>query len=360
MVPTQHAPLKWPPPVLFLDYLVPVRADRLVAIVVLLQARGRLTAAALAEQLETSERTIRRDLDALCMAGVPLYPQRGRGGGWALVGGYRTDLTGLTADEAEALFLTTAPGAAATLGPRVAEALAAARRKLVAALPAPLRDQVEAAASTVLVDRAAWGRPPAAADQPLTEDAHLRTLRAAVLAGMQVVVTYEPPGRPAEDRQLHPHGLVCKRGVWYLLATAPNGLRTYRLTRVRSVETTDMPVERPADFDLAAAWAGVQQRLSARIPVPVAVEVAVGTAALRRLRTTVGAWWRIEETGTCDDQGAVVTIRFPSVTVAAAELLAVAGQAEIISPETVRAEIAATGHRLALHYGHAGPLPLPN
>ena len=132
-----------------------MRADRLVAALLILQARGRVTAAELADELEVSERTARRDLEGLAMAGVPVYSQAGRGGGWSLVGGARTDLSGLTAAEARTLFLVAGPSAAAT--PQIKAAL----RKLVRALPEPFRAEAEAAAAAVVIDPASWDRSPA-------------------------------------------------------------------------------------------------------------------------------------------------------------------------------------------------------
>lgn len=325
----------------------------------LLQVHGQLTARDLAERLETSERTARRDLEALCMAGLPVYSQRGRGGGWALLGGHRIDLTGLTAEEAQALFLVIGPGSAGTLGPGVGQALAAARRKVLAALPEPLRAQVEAAASTVLIDQSGWGQPPERAapgvkapDDP-QDDPHLASLRAAVLAGVKVVLSYEPPGRPVEDRLVEPHGLVCKRGVWYLVATAPAGLRTYRLSRARSVATTDEAVERLEGFDLAEVWAGSQRDLSARMRATVVTELVGDQACLRRLRATVGRWWPVEEAGPDKDGRSRVTVRFPSVAVAVAELVGLADRSEVVSPPEVRAGMAGMGRRLASRYGDA-------
>lgn len=130
-----------------------MRADRLIAVLLLLQTKGRATAAEVARELEISERTARRDLEALSLAGVPVYSSAGRGGGWALVGGARTDLTGLTTDEARALFL--AAGSASAAGP----AAQAALRKLLGALPAPLREGARAAGTAVVVDAASWGGP---------------------------------------------------------------------------------------------------------------------------------------------------------------------------------------------------------
>ncbi len=337
-----------------------MRADRLIAIVLTLQARGRCTAAELARQLEMSERTIRRDLEALCTAGVPLYSERGRGGGWTLLGGHRIDLSGLTVGEAQALFTATGPGSATALGPGFAEGLAAARRKVLAALPEPLRAQVEAAGSALLVDPSPWGRSSSATlEAPAAEGPCLETLREAVLAGVQVVLSYEPPGRPAEDRRVHPHGLVCKRSVWYLVATTPAGLRTFRLSRVRSVAVTEEPVERPPGFDLAATWAEVGQLMSARAPAQLAVQVAVESDWLARLQAMVGAWWPVKQTGMAEDGRATVTIRFASISIAAAELVRLSDHAEVLTPEAVRAEMAAIGQRLILRYGEPPPRAIP-
>lgn len=346
-----------------------MRADRLVAIVLLLQVHRKLTAGELAERLETSERTIRRDLEALMLAGVPIYPRRGRDGGWALVGGNRLDLTGLTSGEAQALFLATGAAAAGDFGPGVAEGLAGARRKVLAALPPPLRAQVEAAAAAIHVDGTRWGLPddaPAAQGAAgggsrggrdgAEEQAHLEALRAAVLAGVRVRMAYEPPGRLCEERRLSPHGLVNKRGVWYLLAGAEAGLRTYRLSRVRSVEVLAERAERPDGFDLAQAWGEVQRRMAERPSLPVVVEVAVPAPSLRRVRAMIGAWWPMDEpegSATPATLGAAqptVTVRFPSAAVAAAELSRLGEHAEVLSPPEVRAELAAIGRRLEARY----------
>lgn len=339
-----------------LEIILPaVRADRLVAIVLLLQVHGRMTAPEIAERLETSERTIRRDLDALCMAGVPLFPQRGRNGGWSLLGGHRIDLTGLNADEAQALLLATDTGSA-TLGPGFAEGLSAARRKLMAALPAELRDRLQAVAGTVLVDRTRWGPAGVAAagdgraGNAAGDDRHLAALRRAVLAGRQTIVVYEPPGRPAEERRLHPHGLVSKRGVWYLVATAPAGLRTYRVSRVRSVEVTDQAVTQPEGFDLAEAWAEIQRRFSELAPTMVTVSAEVVPAAAGRIRGSVGRWWSVEESGPGRGGRVRVEMRFPSVRTAARELIGLCEDVEVVGPPEVRAELAHMGRRLVERY----------
>ena len=219
-----------------------VRADRLVATLLLLQRRPRVTAGEVAAELEVSERTARRDLQALSTAGIPVYAQPGRGGGWSLVGGARTDLSGLTAAEARALFRVAGPAADAT------SELRAALRKLVQALPETFRAEAEKAANAVVLDPAHWGgRAPATPP-------HLEALQRAVIEGVQVRLGYADRAGSVTERTVHPLGLVSKGTVWYLVADTEAGRRTFRVWRVRSVELTDQPAVRPPGFDLATAW----------------------------------------------------------------------------------------------------------
>lgn len=231
-----------------------MRADRLVAVLLLLQHRGRVTAAEVARELEISERTARRDLDALAVAGVPVYSRQGRNGGWELLGGARTDLSGLTAAEARALFLVAGPSAGAT--PEVRAAL----RKLTRALPEPFRDAATAAAKAIVADPSGWGRRAPAPPDP----AHLDELQRAVVDGEVLELAYVARDRAPSTRDVHPLGLASKGGVWYLIAATAAGMRTFRVDRVVSTARTGRPVERPADFDLAAAWRLVEERVNER------------------------------------------------------------------------------------------------
>src|SRR6476646_4042634 len=192
----------------------------------LLQTRGQITAAEVAAELEVSERTARRDLEALGMAGLPVYSQQGRNGGWQLAGGGRTDLSGLNAAEARALFLVAGPSSAAT--PQVKAAL----RKLVRALPEPFRPAAEAASTAVIVDRAWWGQTvPERRDPP-----HLEELQRAVIEGEQVRLGYVARDRATSTRVVHPLGLAAKGHVWYLVADTDAGLRTFRVDRVTAAD----------------------------------------------------------------------------------------------------------------------------
>lgn len=231
-----------------------MRADRLVAILLMLQARGKVTATEVAEELEISERTARRDLEALGTAGLPIYSQQGRNGGWRLLGGGRTDLSGLNAAEARALFLVAGPSSAAT--PEVKAAL----RKLVRALPETFRSDAQAASAAIVVDPTAWGRSPSARPAP----PHLEALQHAVIEGEQLQLGYVARDRSTSSRVVHPLGLAAKGQVWYLVADTEAGLRTFRVDRVTDLEPIGQPVVRPEGFDLADAWRMITSEVDER------------------------------------------------------------------------------------------------
>jgi predicted DNA-binding transcriptional regulator YafY len=313
-----------------------VRADRLVAALLILQARGRVTAAELADELEISERTARRDLEALSMAGIPVYSQAGRGGGWSLVGGARTDLSGLTAAEARTLFLVAGPSAAAT--PQVKAAL----RKLVRALPEPLRAEAESAASAVVLDPTSWDRT----SRPPPE--HLEVLQRAVVDAVQVRLRYAAPNRPETERMVHPLGLVAKASVWYLVANTDAGLRTFRLSRIREVTVTDEPSERPEGFDLAETWKTIVDTIDERREWFRGVALA-DPEALPWIRGTFGARASI------GDQAAggriEVELRSWSAHTLASELASFGARVEVVGPAEVREELARLADDLMRVYG---------
>lgn len=219
-----------------------MRADRLVAALLLLQARGRVTAAELADELEVSVATARRDLEALSAAGIPVYSQPGRGGGWWLIGRARTDLSGLSATEAQALFLLVGPAAAGSGDAK------AALRKLVRALPETFRADAEAAARATIADPVRWGE----------RDRHrpglVNRLQTAVVRRRKVRLTYLNRARQRSERLVDPWGLVDKDDIWYLVAGTERGQRTFRVDRIIEAELTDQPAERPDDFALEVAW----------------------------------------------------------------------------------------------------------
>ena len=231
-----------------------MRASRLLSILLLLQTRGQLTAGELAEELEVSVRTVYRDVEALSEAGVPVYTERGPHGGIRLVDGYRTRLTGLTSDEAEALFLSGLPGPAAELG--LGTVVAAARLKVLAALPPSCDRGPPGWASASISTRPAGSARREAAP-------HLQSLANAVWDDRRIRIEYDRGDRSVE-RSLDPLGLVIKGGVWYLVALADGQPRTYRVSRVLSVALEETRFERPDDFDLAAFWTETTAAYEAR------------------------------------------------------------------------------------------------
>lgn len=311
-----------------------MRADRLVAILLLMQARGRVTAAELADELEVSVATARRDLEALSAAGIPVYPQPGRGGGWSLVGGARTDLSGLTAGEARALFLLAGPGAA--LSPDAKSAL----RKLVAALPDPFRADAAAAAEAVVIDPTRWGE--LARDRPPL----VELLQTAVIQRRRVRVGYAGRGGRTE-RLLDPYGLVAKDDIWYLIAGTDRGRRTFRVDRIVDASPTGEPFERPADFDLAAAWAEVVERMEERRSGGTAI-VLVDPRYVHVLRDQFGRQCEVLEPA--PDGRARVRVSAPLPTMIAQVLAGWGAMIDVVDSPPVRAELARIGAELTERY----------
>ena len=315
-----------------------MRADRLVAILLLLQQRGQVTAAEVAGELEISERTARRDLDALGMAGLPVYSQQGRNGGWRLAGGGRTDLSGLTAAEARALFLVAGPSSATT------PELRAALRKLVRALPEPFRDAAESAASSIVVDRSGWddGAPAARATPE-----HLDAVQRVVVEAQQVQLGYIARTREATTRLVEPLGLAAKGHVWYLVGDTEHGLRTFRVDRITSIELTGKAVTRPEGFDLGEAWRLISDEVE-RMRTPLVATALVEPASLTVCRWIVGSRLRI---GPPVADGRIeVEIRGHHVAALAGELAGLGGALEVVSPPELRQHLAQVGASLVDRY----------
>ena len=314
-----------------------MRADRLVAALLVLQARGRVTAAELAGELEVSVTTARRDLEALSAAGVPVYPQVGRGGGWSLLGGARTDLTGLTAGEARALFALVGPAASPVPEAR------AALRKLVVSLPGTFRDEAEAAARAVVVDAARWGerersRPPV-----------VDTLRDAVARRRRVRFGYAGRGRPAAVRVVDPWGLVDKDDVWYLVAGTDRGRRTFRVERMEDVEVTADAATRPEGADLDALWREVVEEVE-RARSRVAATVLAPARLVPILRDRFGRHCRVVAEAR-DGTPARLVVAAHTATGLAEQLAGFGVTIEVLEPEPVRTELARIGADLAARYG---------
>jgi predicted DNA-binding transcriptional regulator YafY len=313
-----------------------MRADRLVATLLLMQSRGRVTAAEVAAELEVSVATARRDLAALSTAGIPVYPQPGRGGGWSLVGGARTDLTGLTAAEAQALFLL--------VGPQTGRSAAAssALRKLVRALPATFRADAEAAGRAVVVDPVGWGGSSRDAP-PWVEE-----LQAAVVRRRQVALQYDGRSRGVAWRTVDPWALVDKDSLWYLVAGTPSGRRTFRLDRVVALAVLDAPATRPDDLDVAEIWSSVVDDVEERRS-RVSATVLAPSFLVSVLRGLFGR--HVEVQGVDDDGRTRVRVASHTARSVAEHLAGLGGAVEVVEPASVRAELAVLGAELVERYG---------
>jgi len=322
-----------------------MRASRLLSVLLLLQNRGRMTARELAEELEVSVRTVYRDVEALGAAGVPVYADRGPSGGYRLLDGYRTRLTGMTVEEAEALFLAGMPGPAAELG--LGAVLAAAELKLRAALPGGLGERAGWLRERFHLDPAGWFQAPD--DTP-----HLVAAAEAVWRQRRIRLRYRRWKPPREvTRVLDPLGVVLKAGRWYLVASADDRLRTYRVGQVLAIEALEETFERPDGFDLAGYWQGWARRFEADVHrgeatvrlSPRAMELLpslFGTTVSRAARSSAGppdsdGWVR-----------AVIPVEHPNVAVG--DLLRLGADVEVLGPAELRDRLAATVATLADRY----------
>ncbi|MBD0421057.1 YafY family transcriptional regulator [Streptomyces sp. TRM S81-3] len=309
-----------------------MKSDRLLSILLLLQTRGRVPARELAERLEVSVRTVYRDVEALSASGVPVYAERGRHGGIALLEGFRTDVTGLTADESRALFVLAARGAHAALG--LDEALGSALRKVMAALPAPFRPAAETASRRILVDATRWKGGP----QPAVD---LDTLKDAVFADRRLRLRYRHSGeRRTRTYTVDPYGLVAKAGVWYLVADLLGSPRLFRADRVRGATVLDDAVRRRPGAELADVWEVLRRGVEER-PGGLVVTVRVRPDRLDMfLRLNAASLaGRPEGGGGGDDEWATVRLAYGSV-VEVRQLLAFSDRIEVVDPPEAREELA--------------------
>jgi predicted DNA-binding transcriptional regulator YafY len=310
-----------------------VKAGRLVSILLLLQTRGRMTAAQLAAELEVSVRTVYRDVEALGAAGVPLYGDAGHDGGYRLLDGYRTRLTGLTADEAEALFLAGAPGPAAELG--LGPVLAAAQLKVRAALPAELRAHADRISGRFHLDAPGWYAQA-------EEAPYLPQVAEAVWNSRVLCVLYRRWAEPTDvERRLEPYGLVLKAGRWYLVAGP--GPRTFRVDQILELSCSGEEFVRPEGFDLAACWTAYQRDFHDRLHRGQAL---VRTAPGVRLPRAVAD--RVDPDG-----WTVARVPIESVGHAQGEFLRLGADIEVLEPPELRERMARTVAELAERYGNS-------
>ncbi|MFD5894793.1 helix-turn-helix transcriptional regulator [Streptomyces sp. NPDC060366] len=325
-----------------------MKADRLLSILLLLQTRGLVPATELAERLEVSVRTVYRDVEALSAAGIPVYAERGRHGGIALLPGFRTDVTGLTADESRALFVLAAEGAHSALG--LDRALGSALRKVMAALPAPYRPAAEQTSRRIIVDPERWMR----AGRPAVD---LDILNTAVFADRRLRLTYRHSGTTeARTYTVDPYGLVLKAGVWYLIADHRGVPGLYRADRVRRATLTDAAVLRREGVELGDVWEALRRKVELR---PTAVEV---TARVRVARLDM--FLRIQAAQLTDEEPVMeasgewarVTLAFTELRAVRA-LLAFGENVEVLSPPEARDVLAGAAAAVTELYGGSRPAP---
>jgi predicted DNA-binding transcriptional regulator YafY len=305
-----------------------MKSDRLLSILLLLQVHGQLPAGELASRLEVSVRTVMRDVEALSAAGVPVYANRGRHGGIALLPGYRTDVSGLTADETRALFVLTSERAHGDLG--LGQAIGSALRKIMAALPAAQRPDARLASQRVLIDPVRWRGPASAPDD-------LSALQRAVFNDLRLRLQYRH-GRDARARTytVDPYGLVNKAGVWYLVADRGGEPQLFRADRVLSVTVLGQPARRRAGIELPALWDDLRRRID-DLPAPVAVRVSVRRERLAQFLRVHAA--DLDESGPGADSEtgthAIVDLNFRSLA-AAEQMLAFGPDLEVLAPAELR------------------------
>lgn len=319
-----------------------MRASRLLTIMMLLQSRGRLSAETLAEELEVSVRTIYRDIDQLSAAGVPVYADVGRNGGFALLDGWRTRLTGLTPPEAKALFLAGLPGPAAELG--LGDAMADAELKLLAALPPDWQEEAQRVSSRFHLDPRGWFQAAETIEV-------LRQVADAVWSERQIAVTYASWTK-VTDRILEPLGLVLKSGLWYMVAQSDGQPRTYRLEAIRALSVSGTPFDRPKGFDLATYWAESTAQFEKDAYIGTA-EVRVSAKGLVRLKDLNATYRRVtQQDGLTPDASGWVQVSLPiEETEWTARLLTRIGEEiEVLSPPELRAEMTRIAREMAALY----------
>jgi predicted DNA-binding transcriptional regulator YafY len=316
-----------------------MRASRLLSILLMLQTRGRLTAESLAGTFEVSVRTVYRDIEQLSAAGVPVYADRGPGGGFQLLDGFRTKLTGLTENEAETLFLSGLPGPATQLG--LADQLLSAQLKLSAALPERSRTSAQKMAQRFHLDPVGWFR---SSDQARL----LPTLAHAVWTETVVEIGYRR-AQSTVTRRIHPLGLVLKAGTWYVVAERGGERRTYRVSNIESLTPSGDHFTRPKDFDLVRFWTESSRAFEVGLYREQAVLRASPRAMMRleRLGATVMDAARESAEAPDDDGWVRVTIPIESIDQAAIDFLMLGTEAEVLKPRELRRRIATAARGMA-------------
>ena len=319
-----------------------MRASRLLSVMMLLQAHGRISAQTLADELEVSVRTVYRDVDHLSSAGVPVTATRGAAGGFQLLDGWRTRLTGLTPNEAQAMFLAGAPNAAQQLG--LGEAAASAQLKLLAALPQEWQADAVKVGSRFHLDPVGWYRSADPAQ-------HLDVVAQAVWTDRRLSVRYES-WKGVTDRVIEPLGLVQKAGEWYVVARSKRQLRTFRLSRIQQLIVRPGKFARPRQFDLARHWAASIERFEAGLYRGTAVLriTALGMERLKDWSAAIAEAIERTQSEADADGRKQVTIPIESIDYAAADLLRLGSEVEVLKPVELRRRVADTARAMLQIY----------
>lgn len=303
-----------------------MRAERLLSIILLLQSHNRLTAAQLADRLDVSERTILRDMDALASANIPVYSERGRHGGWALVDGYRTNLIGISNEEISALVLSPSQ-VLADLG--LDDAAEAATLKILASLPQFRRRNADVVRQRIHIDGAPWhGEADTARFLP--------QLQQAIWQDSELTIRYQRGDEEIVERTIAPLGLVAKGRIWYLIAAIDEVYRTYRVSRIRQVKATGKSITRPTNFDLADYWEQSTREFVAQLPT-YPVTIRIHEDALRFIRAW--RWATITSIAPDSDNWLVVEVNFEEIEGATACLLGCARDVQVIAPDELKVTI---------------------
>ncbi len=319
-----------------------MRADRLLSLMMLLQTRRQMTAEELADELEVSKRTIYRDIEALSVAGVPVYANGGPGGGYALLDSYRTTLTGLNEAEIRALFMLTIPGPLSDLG--VSQQLKAAILKLTSSFTGDHYEHADYLRQRLHLDAASWFQT----EEPVP---HLKVVQEAVWQDRQLVLSYRRRNDTVSERTISPYGLVAKASIWYLVAATDQGMRVYRVSRIESVQMTQTHFARPQDFDLSKFWTDWVIGYKASLP-KYPVILRIGPDLIPVLPSILGDNVRslIEQAQPDSEGWRVMDYTFERIEEAQTYVLGMGASVDVIAPEELRASVLKLATDVVAHY----------
>ncbi|MDN4075027.1 helix-turn-helix transcriptional regulator [Fictibacillus terranigra] len=306
-----------------------MRADRLIAILLLLQNKGKLTTKELAEQLEVTPRTVHRDMESLSASGIPVVADRGKSGGWRLLEKYKTNLTGLKANELKSLFISPSVQLLSDLG--ITQDWNDAREKLLASIPASFHQEALDVWDRIHVDTSSWRQSP-------EKTTAFRTLQEAIWEERKLQILYERADGEAKERVVNPLGLVAKGSTWYLIASVNEDIRNYRISRITSAVKTEDAFTRPADFNLAQYWESSTKSFMKALPT-YETEVELSPSIVPRIKFTGRFMQNIKLDAPLNDRWVPATICFDTEQEAAEFILGFSNQVRVIRPENLKQKV---------------------